>query len=265
MRITIIGCGNMGDAIARGLVKGTIVKASDITAIDVRQEPLNALKAFAPEINTEFNSFESLPKANIIILALKPWMIQSTIENIKSKINYSSQILVSIAAGVTIAEINESLKKASESHELPTLFRVIPNTAIAVRESMSLISTNNATSEQKDLLLKIFNELGKAVIIDESKLANGLSLTSCGIAYMFRHVRAAIQAGVEMGFYPKEAQDLIVHTMKGAAELLLQTEANPEEEIDKVTTPGGVTIKGLNEMEANGFSNAVIKGLKANL
>jgi len=264
MKIAIIGCGNMGSAIARGLIRGTVFKPSDITVIDVRQEPLDALKAFAPEINTVLEDYDVLPEVDIIILAVKPWLVKDTIWDIKFKLDYSRQILVSIAAGVTIDEMNESLKKMSESFELPTLFRVIPNTAIAVGKSMSLISFKNATTEQQNLLVKIFNEMGKAIIIDESKLANGLALTSCGIAYFFRHVRAAMQAGVEMGFYPKEAQDLIVHTMKGAAELLLQTGANPEEEIDKVTTPGGLTIKGLNEMEACGFSNAIIKGLKAN-
>ena len=263
MKIAIIGCGNMGNAIARGLVQGTVFNPSDITAIDVRRETLDALKAFAPEINTESGSYDILPEVDIIILAVKPWLIKDIIEDIKSQLDYSRQILVSIAAGITIEEMNKSLKKANEAFELPVLFRVIPNTAIAVGESMTLISSKNASSEQQNLLMKIFNEMGKAVIIDESKLANGTALTSCGIAYFFRYVHAAMQAGVEMGFYPNEAQDLIVHTMKGAAELLLQTGANPEEEIDKVTTPGGITIKGLNEMEANGFSNAVIKGLKA--
>ena len=263
MKIAIIGCGNMGNAIACGLIRGTVFKSNDITAIDVRQEPLNALKDYAPEINTALGNYDSLSKADIIILAVKPWFVKDTIENIKFKLDYTRQILVSIAAGVTIEEMNESLKKANEPFELPALFRVIPNTAIAVGESMTLISSKNASEEQQNLLVKIFDEMGKAVMIDESKLANGLALTSCGIAYFFRYVRAAIQAGVEMGFYPNDAQDLIVHTMKGAAELLLQTGANPEEEIDKVTTPGGITIKGLNEMEANGFSNAIIKGLKA--
>ena len=262
MKIAIIGCGNMGSAIARGLMRGTVFKPSDITAIDVRREPLDALKALAPEINTVLEDYEALPKVDMIVLAVKPWLVKDTIWDIKFKLDYSRQIVVSIAAGVTIDEMNESLKKVSESFEIPTLFRMIPNTAIAVGESMSLISSKNATPEQQNLLMKIFNEMGKAVIIDESKLANALALTSCGIAYFFRHVRATMQAGVEMGFYPKEAQDLIVHTMKGAAELLLQTGANPEEEIDKVTTPGGLTIRGLNEMEANGFSNAIIKGLK---
>jgi len=263
MKIVIIGCGNMGNAIVRGLVQGTVFKPEDITAIDIRKEPLETLKAFAPEINTNLRNYDNLHQADIIVLAVKPWLIKDTIEEIKLKLDYCRQILVSIAAGVTIEEMNVSLKKAGESFELPALFRVIPNTAIAVSESTSLISTKNASPEQQDLFVKIFNEMGKAVVVDESKLASGIALTSCGIAYLFRYVRAAMQAGVEMGFYPEEAQDLIVHTMKGAAELLLQTGANPEEEIDKVTTPGGITIKGLNEMEANGFSNAVIKGLKA--
>jgi len=263
MKIAIIGCGNMGKAIAQGLVRGTVFKPSDITAIDVQQRSLDALKAFAPEINTALENYDSLPKADIVVLALKPWLIKDTIWDIKFKLDYSRQILVSIAAGVTIDEMNESLKKVSDPFEHPTLFRVIPNTAIAVGESVSLIASKNATPEQQDLLVKIFDEMGKAVILDENKLTDGIALTACGIAYFFRHVRAAMQAGVEMGFHPKEAQDLIAHTMKGAAELLLQTGVNPEEEIDKVTTPGGLTIKGLNEMEANGFSNAVIKGLKA--
>ncbi len=263
MKIAIIGCGNMGNAIVRGLVRGTVFKPSDITAIDVRKEPLDALKAFAPEINTVLEDYESLPEADIIILAVKPWLVKDTIWDIKFKIDYGRQILVSIAAGVTIGEMNESLKKVSEPFEFPALFRVIPNTAISIGESMTLISSNNASPEQEKFLLKIFNEMGKAILIDEEKLANGLALTSCGIAHFFRHVRAAVQAAVEMGFYPNDAQDMIVHTMKGAAELLLHTGANPEEEIDKVTTPGGITIKGLNEMETNGFSNAIIKGLKA--
>ena len=263
MKIAIIGCGNMGKAIVCGLIRGTVFKSSDITVIDVYKEPLEGIKAFAPAINTELRNYDSLLQMDIVVLAVKPWLIRSTIEHIKFKLDYSRQMLVSIAAGITIDEMNEALQKLSDPFELPTLFRVIPNTAISVGESMSLISSKNASSEQQDLLIKIFNEMGKAVVIEESKLANGLALTSCGIAYFFRYVRAAMQAGVEMGFSANEAQDLIVHTMKGAAELLLQTGANPEEEIDKVTTPGGITIKGLNEMEANGFSNAVIKGLKA--
>ncbi len=263
MKLTIIGGGNMGGAIVRGLIQGTVFKAADITVIDVNQAPLDALRAFNPDIRTILDDYDSVAEADMIILSVKPWMIQDVILDIKFKLDYSRQILVSIAAGVTLQDINKALTRPMEVLDLPAVFRVIPNTAVAVGESMTLIASDNASSEQETLLLKIFNELGKAVLLDEDKLGAGIALSSCGIAYLFRYVRAAMQAGVEMGFYPKEAQELVAYTMKGAAELLLHTQANPEEEIDKVTTPGGITIKGLNELEANGFSHAIIQAMKA--
>jgi pyrroline-5-carboxylate reductase len=263
MKLTIIGGGNMGGSIVRGLTQGTIFKASDITVIDIKKEPLEALKKQLPDVRTVLNNYESLPETDIIILAVKPWMVQDAILDIKFKLDYSKQILVSVAAGVSLEDMVKQLNKPFEAQSLPALFRVIPNTAISIGESMTLVSTNNASEDQEELLLNIFNELGKAVLIDEDKLPAGIALTSCGIAFLFRYVRAAMEAGVEMGFYPQQAKELIVNTMKGAAELLLQKDVHPEAEIDKVTTPGGFTIKGLNEMEANGFSNAIIKGLLA--
>lgn len=262
MKLSIIGGGNMGGAIVRGLVQGSLFKPSDITVIDIFEAPLKALQDFNPSIRTAMD-FESVEKADIIILAVKPWLIKDSILNIQSKMDYSKQILVSIAAGVSIDEMNSYLLRPNEDLSLPTLFRVIPNTAIAIRQSMTLIASKNASPEQEELLLSIFNELGSAVMLDESKISAGMALTSCGIAYLFRYVRAAMLAGVEMGFYPKEAQNMIVKTMLGAALLLDETKENPEVEADKVTTPGGFTIKGLNELEANGFSNAIIQAMKA--
>jgi pyrroline-5-carboxylate reductase len=109
----------------------------------------------------------------------------------------------------------------------------------------------------------LFDTLGKASVIEERLMGAATALCSCGIAYAMRYVRAAMQGGVEMGIYPGESKDYVLQTLRGAVALLETTGNNPEVEIDKVTTPGGITIKGLNEMEANGFSNAVIKGLKA--
>jgi pyrroline-5-carboxylate reductase len=263
MKLTIIGGGNMGSAIVRGLIKGSIFKAEDITIMDVFQAPLDALKNHNPALNTVRNNYNVVKGADIILLAVKPWLISDVVENIKFQMDYGKQILVSIAAGVSIDEIEKSMLKQANEHETPPIFHVIPNTAIAVKQSMTLVSSHNASPEQETLLLQIFNELGTAVLLDESKIAAGTALTSCGIAYMFRFVRAAMLAGVEMGFYPKDAQNMLVNTMLGAAELLKATGENPEVEIDKVTTPGGITIKGLNELEANGFSDAIIKALKA--
>jgi pyrroline-5-carboxylate reductase len=263
MKISIIGGGNMGSAIARGLVQGSFFQPEDITVIDIYEAPLKALQAYNPGIRIALREYDNVASADIILLAVKPWLINDTLLNIKFHLDYRRQILVSIAAGITIEEINKMLSKSSDEAPLPVLFRLIPNTAIAVRQSVTLISSHNASSEQEDLLLKIFDELGSAVLLDESKLTAGTALTSCGIAYFFRYVRAAMLAGTELGFYPKEAQNLIVKTMLGAATLLDETKENPEVEIDKVTTPAGITIKGLNELEANGFSDAIIKAIKA--
>ena len=263
MKLTIIGAGNMGSAIARGLTAGSIFKPGDITVVDVREAPLKALQEIHPGIRTALNDYNSVSGADIVILAVKPWLISDVIARIQSQLDYAKQIVVSIAAGVSIENLNEALLKAGDEHPLPALFVLIPNTAIAVRQSMTLIATKNASPEQQNLLLKIFNELGSAMVLDESKLTVGTAIASCGIAYLFRYIRAVTLAGVEMGFYPEEAQNLAVKTMLGAATLLDTTKENPETEINKVTTPGGITIKGLNELEANGFSDAIIRAMRA--
>ena len=139
----------------------------------------------------------------------------------------------------------------------------MPNTAIEVLSSMTFVSAHNATKEQCDLIVNIFNELGNAMLVEERLMGAGTALASSGIAFALRYIRAAIEGGVELGFYPKQAQEIVVHTVKGATDLLLENKSNPEMEIDKVTTPGGITIKGLNEMEMSGFTSSVIKGLKA--
>jgi len=265
MKISIIGGGNMGGAIVRGLVNGNIFKPEDISVSDVNQSALDALKKDIPGITVELDSYANVSAADIIFLVVKPWLVGNVIDRIKFKMNYDKQIFVSIAGGIDIATLSQYLEKHSDETSLPVVFRVIPNTAIAIRKSVNLVSTKDASDEQKDLILRIFNELGTTILLDESKLAAGTAMTSCGIAYLFRYVRAATSAGIEMGLYPKEAENMVIETMLGAAELLKANGENPETEIDKVTTPGGFTIKGLNEMEANGFSNAVIKGIKASI
>jgi pyrroline-5-carboxylate reductase len=245
------------------LVKGSIFKPEDISVSDVNQDALNDLKKDIPGLNIELDSYGSVSAADIIFLVVKPWLVDDVINRIKFKMDYERQIFVSVAGGVDFFTLNKLLEKHSDETSVPVIFRVIPNTAIAIRKSVNLVSTENASGEQKDVLLRIFNELGTTILLDENKLAASTALTSCGIAYLFRYVRAATSAGVEMGLYPEDAQNMIVETMLGAAGLLKANGENPETEIDRVTTPGGITIKGLNELEANGFSNAVIKGIKA--
>jgi pyrroline-5-carboxylate reductase len=255
-KIAIIGGGNMGGAIARGLLKSQTIEAQNIAISDASQTALEELRKFNSDWKLTTSNIEAVENAEIIIISVKPWYVASVANEIRSKLDFQNQIIVSIAAGVDIQE----LKKYFDS-DAP-IFRVIPNTAVEIQESVSTIARENASLEQENKITAIFGALGKTFLVDETNLNAYMSLSSCGIAYAFRYIRAAMEGGVEMGIYPKEAKEVVMQTLKGAVKLLETNQSHPEAEIDKVTTPGGITIKGLNEMEANGFTNAVIKGLK---
>lgn len=262
LKVAIVGGGNMGGAIARGLAaQATLCRAEDITVIDPNQAVLEDLKAFNSQMNAVREDDEAIRAADLVIVALKPWLMESVLEGMKVLLDYDRQVVVSIAAGLSFEQLNTYLKKTGDG--LPALFRVIPNTAISVGESMTFIAACNASAEQEELLLTIFGGLGKALLVDEKHIAAGTALASCGIAYAFRYIRAAMEAGVEIGFYPEQAKEIIIQTLQGAIDILKTTGSHPEQEIDKVTTPGGITIKGLNAMERHGFTNAVIEGIKA--
>lgn len=268
MKITIIGAGNMGGAIARGLAKGSkLVKASDITCTDAFQENLDKLKTEYPQINVTENNIKAVQDANLIILAVKPRILPEVIREIKRSLDFENQIIISIAGGVTFAELNEIFHKGNEDYdyEINTFFRVIPNIAIDVLNSMTFVASVNASKEQEELVVKLFDDLGNTLLISEDLMAAATSLASCGIAFALRYIRAATEGGIEMGIPANQAKEIVAQTVKGAAELLLINKTHPEAEIDRVTTPGGITIKGLNAMSENGFTNSVIKGLKASL
>ena len=141
----------------------------------------------------------------------------------------------------------------------------MPNTAIAVKESVNFVASENASPVQIEIINNLFNELGLTITIEERLMTACTALSSCGIAYAFRYIRAAIEGAVELGIYPEMAKNVILQTLTGAVTLLETNGSHPEVEIDRVTTPGGITIKGLNAMEEAGFTNAVIKGLKASV
>lgn len=264
MKITIIGAGNIGGAIARGLAQGSLFKASDITCTAQSEETLQKMKAANPDFILTHDNVAAAKGADLILIAVKPWRVETIIEEIKPALDFNRQMIVSVAAGITFEQLNTFLTKNDyDCMAMPAIFRIMPNTAIEVMSSMTFVAARNASAEQTDLILRVFNELGNAMLIEERLMAAGTALASSGIAFALRYIRAAIEGGVELGFYPRQAQEIVVHTVKGAVDLLLENKSNPEMEIDKVTTPGGITIKGLNEMELSGFTSSVIRGLKA--
>lgn len=254
MKVSIIGAGNMGGAIALGMAKGTIVNAKNIVVADPSKANLDRLIQQVPEMNTTANNAEAVKDADIVILAVKPWLVEIVLKDLPLK---EQQILVSIAAGVSTEKL------AGYTNNSMTIFRLIPNTAISQMASMTFVTSNNATKEQQQLILDIFNEMGLAMPIMEKDMGAATALASCGIAYALKYIHAGMQAGIEMGIYPKDAMTMVAQSMKGAAELILNNDTHPATEIDKVCTPGGITIKGINELEHNGFSSAIIQAMKA--
>ena len=229
MKIAIIGCGNMGGAIAAGLAQGDIVKPADIVCTAKSAATLQKIKERIPALGATQDNCEAIKGADVIMLAVKPWLLEAVIGEIKDCIDYARQTVVSVAAGVSFEQMKSWLCKDGN---VPAMFRVIPNTAIAIKSSMTFVSSCNATAGQEATILSLFEELGCAMLVDESQLAAGTALASCGIAYAMRYIRAATEGGVELGFRPSVAQEIGARTVKGAAQLLLQSGSNPEAEID---------------------------------
>lgn len=260
MKIVVIGAGNMGGATARGLVKAGAVSASDVTVSDISPVVLASFSALG--FNTTKDNAQAVKGADVVFLVVKPWLVEELISEIKPELDYSSQIVVCIAAGIKPEQLADWLGSDENGTEAQCLL-AIPNTAIEILQSMTFITPVVASTESVEAVKGLFDAVGSSLVIDYDHMPAATALASCGIAYAMRYIRASAQGGVEMGFYPNDAVKIVCQTVKGAAGLLSQPGAHPEAEIDKVTTPGGITIKGLNEMEHAGFTSAVIRGLKA--
>ena len=259
MKISIIGAGAMGGAIAEGLIKGDYIQNEDICVSDPARQTRDKFANMG--ITATPSNQLAAQGADIVCVVVKPWLVEQVLKSIKDVLDYDKQILVVVAAGVKSESIKEWLSK--DSKMIP-LFLVIPNIAIAQLQSMTFIVPSVAAEPQHtEQVQALFDSMGKSIITDEQHLGAGTTLASCGIAYAMRYVRAAAEGGVELGFKADEAKQIVMQTMKGAVELLQATGLHPEAAIDLVTTPGGVTIKGLNEMEHAGFTSSVIRGLKA--
>lgn len=253
-KIAIIGGGNLGTAIAEGLLKSKFSKAGDIVVTKRNTATLKALKEQGVEVSSDNNA--AVKKSEVVILAVKPFQVSEVLKGIKKELT-GHKLLISVVTGVLIGDMEEAVGK-----KLP-FFRAMPNTAIAIRESITCICNQYAAAADIKYVTDLFNTVGKVVTIDEKLMDAATILGACGTAYAMRYIRANIQGGIEIGFDAATASLIAAQTVKGAAELLLQKGTHPEQEIDKVTTPKGCTIAGLNEMEHRGFSSSLIRGVVA--
>lgn len=255
-KIAIIGGGNLGISIAEGLLAGGFTEPGNIT---VTRRNISLLEPLAQKgIRITNDNREAAVNSDVILLAVKPYQVREVVKELEPVID-TSKLLISVVTGVSMQEIGDELVSGGA---VP-VFRAMPNTAIAIRESMTCISHVNASPDQVNWVLELFNQVGRVVVIEERLMDSATVLGACGTAFAMRYIRANIQGGIEIGFDARTASLIAAQTVKGAAELLLQKGTHPEQEIDKVTTPKGCTIAGLNEMEHQGLSSSIIKGISA--
>lgn len=252
-KIAIIGGGNLGAAMAEGLVSSGFVKADQLIVTKRTTATLQSLKEKGVTVISD--NIEAVQQSNWIVLAVKPFQVKEVLADIQPHLDAGKHCIISVITGVWIKDLQEMTGANF------TLFRAMPNTAVAIRESMTCICSQQASVAQTEYVSQLFNQLGKSVVIEEKLMDAATVLGACGTAFAMRYIRANIQGGIEIGFSAATASLIAAQTVKGAAELLLLKNTHPEQEIDKVTTPKGCTIAGLNEMEHQGFSSSLIKGI----
>lgn len=253
MKIAIIGAGNLGLAIAKGIINNKSAESLYITKrnISTLQELENQQGIFLTSDNRE-----AIQNSEILILAIQPRHLEEILTQCKDLIT-EKHTVISTVTGFSTKKIEEIIGNDK------FIIRAMPNTAISIGKSMTCICANTKGKKRVDLALQIFNQLGHSIEIPEEQMQAATVICASGIAFWMRLIRATTQGAIELGFESKEALEMSVHTCLGAANLLVETHSHPEQEIDRVTTPGGCTIAGLNEMEHQGLSSSIIKGLLA--
>ncbi|MGE0029705.1 MAG: pyrroline-5-carboxylate reductase [Steroidobacteraceae bacterium] len=251
--IAILGGGNVGQALARGLIAAKRFQPADIALTRRHADKLAEMAAAG--LRTGGDNLAAIAAARQVVVAVQPRQLDTLLAEIRGALDPKRHALISVVTGVSIAQIRAQL-----GIDLP-IVRATPNTAIAIGQSMTCLAALPEHGDELRQATTLFDAVGTTLVIDEAMMESATALCACGIAFFLRSIRAASQGGIEIGFHPEEALLMAAQTARGAAGLLMREGAHPESEIDRVTTPRGCTIAGLNEMEHRGFSSAMIKGI----
>lgn len=251
MKIAIIGAGNLGKSIAKGLIT-----TNAVTSLYLTRRNLDSISDFDgyKDIVLTSDNIEAVKHSDILIFAVQPGHLENILSEIKPFLN-EKHVIISTITGFLISKIENVI--GSDNF----VIRAMPNTAISVGKSMTCLCSNENGSKRIKIAEAIFNRLGTSIIIPEEKMQAATVICASGIAFWMRLIRATTQGAIQLGFEAQEAQELAMQTCFGAASLLIESGNHPEQEIDRVTTPMGCTIEGLNEMEHQGLSSSLIKGI----
>lgn len=253
MKVHIIGGGNLGVSVALGIAKFSNNNQVTVT----RRNTTSIMHLEKCGIAVSSDNTQNIQEADLIILTVKPYQVDTVLAEILPVI--SSKTIASAVSGLDIVSLQN---KTNNEH---TIIRIMPNIAAQFGESATCISFQEKDKAHAQKVISLFQDLGTAPIIDEKLMDAATVLAASGTAFALRYIRASMQAGIEIGFDWKTALAISAQTVKGAAAMLMEEQVHPEQLIDRVTTPQGCTIAGLNEMEMHGFSSSLIRGIKTSL
>ncbi len=258
MRLAIIGVGNLGLSIAKGFLQSSLNDRSFGQTLYLTKRTTTDVEhlAVAGKIMVTSDNRAAVSASKVLIFAVQPAQLAAILEEIKDLLTVQ-HTLISTVTGFSLAQMEAIVGKEQY------LVRSMPNTAISVGASMTCLCSNEAGKERVGIANAIFKELGHCLEIPERQMQAATVICASGIAFWMRLMRATTQGAIQLGFDAKEAQELAMYTCNGAAQLLIASGKHPEEEIDRVTTPMGCTIQGLNEMEIQGLSSSLIQGIVA--
>lgn len=252
-KVAILGAGNIGCSIANGLTASEIFKPGQTTLTRRRTDKLREYDEKGYLVTSD--NIEAVKNSDVLIACVEPHQLDGLLKEIAPALDSEKHLLISVVSGAKIKDIEKNVPDGV------AVVRAMPNTAIAIRESMTCICSESSDKGPVDTTKAIFDTVGETLVIQEEQMTSATALCACGIAFFLRAIRAASQGGIEIGFNSHEALSMATQTAKGAASLLGAMQNHPEYEIDRVTTPKGCTISGLNQMEHGGFSSAMIKGI----
>ena len=256
MELGIIGAGNMGSSILKGVITSNFLVSNNITVFDLNQEKVEKLvKEY--DVKKAKTENELVEKSNIIILSVKPNIVPIVLKKIKDKLNKNT-IILSIAAGISINFIEKNIGSDKK------VVRTMPNTPAQVIEGMTAVSFNpNIEETEKKIIFKLLDSFGKSIEIEEKLMHVYTGISGSLPAYVYVFIEALADGGVLEGMPREKAYKIIAQTVLGSAKMMLETKKHPGILKDEVTSPGGTTIAALKALEDGKFRGTVIQAVKA--
>ena len=254
-QIAVIGSGQMGEALIGGWLAAKTVPADALFTTDASAERRDVMKRRFG-VRTGSDNREAASWADVVVLAVKPQILDAVVKDLSSAL--AGKLVLSIAAGVTIAHLARLAPKGAR------IVRAMPNTPVLVRDGVSALSFGaGVTEKDQQLARRLFEAVGRAVVVEEKLMDAVTGLSGSGPAYVFLAIEALADGGVKMGL-PRTVSDLLAaQTVLGAARMVLETGEHPAKLKNNVASPGGTTIAGLHRLEQGGLRAALMAAVEA--